>query len=82
MAVALTLGSCGGRKAVTEYPAAPRADVVDEYFGIKVEDPYRLLENDTSSATLAWVEAEREVTENYLSQIPFRQALKNRLTEL
>lgn len=82
MAITATFSSCNGRKAVAEYPAAPQADVVDEYFGIEVSDPYRPLENDTAAATLAWVEAERDVTEKYLSQIPFRGALKERLTEL
>ena len=47
-----------------------------------VNDPYRPLENDTSSATLAWVEAENKVTENYLSQIPFRKGIHNRLEVL
>ena len=42
-------------------------------------DPYRPLENDTSAATLAWVEAENAVTQEYLSQIPFRNALRERI---
>lgn len=64
------------------YPKAPTDDTVDEYFGIKVEDPYRPLENDTSAATLEWVKAENAVTQQYLSQIPFRDRFRNRLTEL
>lgn len=65
-----------------EYPAAPMAEVVDEYFGIKVEDPYRQLEDDTAAVTTEWVEAQRKVTEDYLSQIPCRESLRKRLTEL
>lgn len=64
------------------YPKAPTDDTVDEYFGIKVEDPYRPLENDTSAATLEWVKAENAVTQEYLSQIPFRDKFRNRLTDL
>ena len=41
------------------YPATPKDGTVDEYFGTKVADPYRWLENDTSAQTAQWVEAER-----------------------
>ena len=65
------------------YPQAPSdPTVVDEYFGIKVSDPYRPLENDTAAATLAWVEAENAVTNDYLSKIPFREDIRKRLTTL
>ncbi|MGM9843695.1 MAG: prolyl oligopeptidase family protein [Muribaculaceae bacterium] len=64
------------------YPQAPKADVIDEYFGIKVSDPYRTLENDTCETTAKWVEDENAVTQAYLSAIPFRQCVKARLTEL
>ena len=47
-----------------------------------VNDPYRPLENDTAAATLAWVEAENKVTQNYLSQIPFRNDIHRRLETL
>lgn len=83
MSLMVTAMSCtGNRSAKLEYPAAPTAEVTDEYFGIEVADPYRPLENDTASETLAWVEAERAVTEDYLSRIPFRDRLRKRLTEL
>ena len=64
------------------YPKAEKDGTVDEYFGMKVADPYRWLENDTSAQTAAWVEAENKVTSNYLARIPFRQKLLKRLTEL
>ena len=71
------------RYQVTEYPEAFRDEtVVDNYFGTEVADPYRWLENDTSAETNAWVEAERKVTDDYLSHIPFRGAIKDRLTTL
>ena len=64
------------------YPKADKSDVKDNYFGTEVPDPYRWLENDTSAATAAWVEAENEVTNRYLNQIPQRKWLKKRLTEV
>lgn len=68
--------------APMQYPKPPMSDTVDEYFGVQVADPYRPLENDTAAETLAWVEAERALTSEYLSQIPFRDALRNRLAAL
>jgi Serine proteases of the peptidase family S9A len=56
--------------------------VVDDYFGTKVADPYRWLENDTSAATTAWVEAQRALTNEYLSHIPLRETIKQRLTQI
>lgn len=64
------------------YPVAPSDATVDEYFGTKVADPYRPLENDTAAATEQWVEAENALTRAYLLQIPFRDQLIRRLTEL
>ena len=64
------------------YPKAAKDSTVDEYFGEKVSDPYRWLENDTSAQTAAWVEAENKVTNAYLQKIPFRGKLLKRLTEL
>ena len=63
-------------------PKAEKVDTVDVYFGTEVADPYRWLENDTSAATAAWVEAENKVTNEYLAQIPFRKQLLERLTNL
>ena len=65
-----------------QYPKTAKGNTVDNYFGVKVADPYRWLENDTSAQTAAWVEAENQVTNAYLQKIPFRDKLLNRLTEL
>jgi prolyl oligopeptidase len=71
------------RYSVKAYPETRMDDtVVDDYFGTKVADPYRWLENDTSAETSNWVKAQTEVTNDYLSHIPFRSALKDRLTEI
>ncbi len=64
------------------YPKTKKGEVVDTYFGTKVADPYRWLEDDRSAETKAWVEAQNKVTQNYLNKIPFREGIKNKLTEL
>ncbi len=56
--------------------------IIDDYFGTKVADPYRWLEDDQAEDTKKWVVAQNEITEQYLSQIPFRNAVKERLTKL
>ena len=68
--------------AQLQYPAAPQDGTTYEAFGITVDDRYRPLENDTAAATLAWVEAENAVTRGYLDKIPYRDAIKKRLTAL
>lgn len=73
--------SCAQQKKIV-YPETATVDAVDMYFSTEVTDPYRWLEDDTSAATAAWIEAENEVTHEYLSRIPFRQKLQERLTEL
>lgn len=64
------------------YPKAPQDGTIDSYFGVKVADPFRPLEDDRSPATAAWVEAENQVTNAYLSKIPFRAKLLKRLKEV
>ena len=66
------------------YPETKRGDAVDDYFGTKVPDPYRWLEGDAAVVpeVAAWVEAQNKVTFAYLEKIPFRQKIKDRLTQL
>ena len=64
------------------YPVTPKDDTVDEYFGVKVPDPYRWLENDTSAQTAAWVKEENKVTDAYFATIPHRKALAERLKQV
>ena len=64
------------------YPATRKTDQTDEYFGTKVADPYRWLEDDKSTETAEWVKAQNKVTFDYLEKIPFRPKLKERLTQL
>ena len=65
-----------------QYPDTRTVDHVDVYHGVKVPDPYRWLEDDTSAETAAWVTAQNKVTFAYLEQIPFRQQMKERLQKL
>ena len=64
------------------YPTTEKVDTITNYFGTEVKDPYRWLEDDKSEETAAWVKAENKVTFDYLSKIPYREALKNRLEKL
>ena len=64
------------------YPLTTKTDVFDTYFGTKINDPYRWLEDDRSAETKAWVEAENKVTQGYLSGIPFKGDIKKRLETL
>lgn len=64
------------------YPKPKKVDVVDDYHGTKVADPYRWLEDLDSSDTKAWVEAENKVTFAYLNSIAARDRIKKRLTSL
>ena len=64
------------------YPPSRKSDVVEDYHGTKIPDPYRWLEDVDSPATRAWVEAENRVTFAYLEQIPERERIRRRLTEL
>ena len=64
------------------YPPTRSGDVVDEYFGTRVPDPYRWLEDLDSTDTAAWIAAQNKVTFAYLESLPQREAIRKRLTEL
>ena len=67
-----------------EYPESRKVDRVDEYFGVKVPDPYQWLENDVRESTEVkdWVTAQNEVTFGYIKQLPYREEIEKRLTKL
>ena len=65
--------------AQLKYPVSKKTDQTDDYFGTKVSDPYRWLENDNSDETKAWVKDQNAVTFSYLNQIPYRDGFKKRL---
>ena len=80
--LALSVPTHGARAQRPLYPATAKIDHVDAYPGAKLNDPYHWLEDDTASSVKAWVEAQNKVTFAHLDAIPFRGALKARLTEL
>ena len=79
-ALAATAMAASGQ--TIKYPQAPKDGTVDEYFGVKVADPFRPLEDDTCAATAAWVEAENKVTNAYLAKIPQRDKYLRRLKQV
>ena len=68
--------------AQIKYPETRKVTQVDDYFGTKVSDPYRWLEDDKSAETATWVAAENKITQDYLSKIPFREQVRKRLEEM
>src|SRR5690349_11171182 len=64
------------------YPAAAKGDVVDDYHGTKVPDPYRWMEALDAPEVAAWVAASNAVTQPYLASLPLRQHFTSRLTQL
>ena len=71
-----------GEVAGLSYPEAPTADVVEDYHGTQVADPYRPLEDPDSEETRQWVEAENKVTFGFLDTIAARAPLEERITKL
>lgn len=65
-----------------DYPKTKKVDTITNYFGVDVKDPFRWLEDDRSPETENWVKEQNKVTFSYLNQIPFREALNKRLTNL
>ena len=65
-----------------DYPASPRGDVVDTYFGTAVADPYRALEDLDAPQTRDWVNAQNALTLPFLAALPEREGLQQRLTQL
>ncbi|MBE3141668.1 MAG: S9 family peptidase, partial [Thermoplasmata archaeon] len=82
IAMALLISCNGPVKKKIEYPVTKKGDVVDTYFGTKVPDPYRWLEDDRSEETAAWVKEQNKVTFGYLEAIPYREEIKNRLEKM
>ena len=64
------------------YPLTEKKVIIDTYFETDIEDPYRWLEDDLSLDTMNWVNAQNEVTFDYLNSIPYRDKLKKKLTSI
>ncbi len=77
------LVSCNGPVSKKiEYPVSGKGNMVDNYFGTNVPDPYRWMEDDRSDETAAWVAEQNKVTFGYLENIPYRQEIKTRLEKM
>ena len=70
------------KEITVAYPKTETVDTVTDYFGTKVKDPYRWLEDDRSTQTENWVKEQNKTTYGYLDNIPYRDELKNRLEKL
>src|SRR6185437_9530472 len=85
-AAVLLVLACGtsvlAQKSSLKYPQPRKSEVIDNYFGTKVADPYRWMEDLNAPEVKQWVEAENAVTFKYLDALPMRDALKKRITEL
>ena len=64
------------------YPDTKKIEHSDEYFGTKVSDPYRWLEDDRAEDTKDWVQREVKFTNDYLSKIPFREEIRTQLRDI
>jgi len=90
-ALAALLIACATKPAAThapepqaklQYPDTPRGDVVDDYHGVRVADPYRWFEDLGAQNTRDWVSAENAIAQPYLERLPHRAWLGNRLKQL
>lgn len=87
MVLAVTLLAAGadiahGQSSRLSYPAPRKADVADDYFGIRVGDPYRWMEELDSRELADWVAAENKLTFEYLERLPLREHFRRRIAEL
>ncbi len=80
----LTFAAACGETALptVSYPPTKAGDVVDDYFGTKVADPYRWMEDLDSKDVADWVAAQNRVTSGYLDTLPMRDHFRRRITEL
>lgn len=79
--------SCGEKKETKneitlKYPVTKKTEHTDEYFGVKVSDPYQWLEDDRSKEAEAWVKEQNIVTNDYLNAIPYKEKIKKRFADL
>jgi len=78
----LTVGCQQAAVQKTSYPPSTRGDVVDDYFGTKVADPYRWMEDLESKEIGDWIAAQNKLTFGYLEKLPLREHFRKRITEL
>ena len=72
-------GAAASKDPKLVYPESKKVDQVDDYFGTKVADPYRWLEDDRTPEVQSWIEAQNKVTFAYLDRIPYREKTESAL---
>ncbi|MDP2424518.1 MAG: prolyl oligopeptidase family serine peptidase [Bacteroidales bacterium] len=77
----IAINSCNDASKLN-YPQTEKVEVIDNYFGVDVVDPYRWLEDDNSAETAEWVKQQNDVTFGYLNSISFREKINERLTDI
>ncbi|HAI74895.1 MAG TPA: S9 family peptidase, partial [Microscillaceae bacterium] len=82
LAMLVWLASPAAQAQKLNYPKTAQVKHIDNYFGTDVADPYRWLEVSDSAAVKDWIKEQNKVTFEYLAQIPFRENLKQRLTQI
>ncbi len=82
LAMIAACGSCAKEIRSVNYPVTKKVEQIDDYFGVKVADPYRWLEDDNAADVKEWVKAQNAATFGYLTKIPFREKVRARLTEI
>ncbi len=81
----INLASCQAKKVpaqILAYPQTDKVEVVDDYFGFPVADPYRWMEDENDPRLRPWIDAQNRLTFSYLEKIPYREAIRRRLLEL
>jgi prolyl oligopeptidase len=81
-AVVQAQNACTATGTALAYPVSKKVEQIDNYHGTTVADPYRWLEDANSAETKQWVDAQNQVTQAWLGQIPERELIKQRLTKL
>lgn len=78
------MGAANGSRSADAlaYPASPRVDHIDVYHDQRIADPYRWLEDERSTDTRKWIEAQNALAQPHLEAIPAREKIKERLTQL
>ncbi len=67
---------------IAKPPETKQQPVTDDYFGQKVVDPYRWLEDGSTPETQQWVSAQLAYTRSILDKLPGREKLHDRIEQL
>ena len=84
-AIALSASAIGAQQQAgtpVKYPSTRRVDTVTNYFGTRVADPYRWMEDIETPEIAQWVKAQNAVTMPYLASLPGRDIFQTRITAL